>query len=133
MLNTLIKKFQNLIDHKDELTSNIIKNIINLLFIRIGSVVIGFILVPLTINYISPTEYGFWLTISSMVSWLSFFDIGLGNGMRNKVSESFTNHKFTEARTYISTTYAILGLISFIILLLTVIIVQYVDFQYYLM
>lgn len=129
MLYTLNKKFKNYISHKSDLSSNIIKNIINLLLIRVGSIAIGFILVPLTINYISPTEYGFWLTISSMVSWLSFFDIGLGNGMRNKVSESYTNQNFIEARTYISTTYAILGLISLMIVLISIIIIQYVDFR----
>ena len=52
------------------------------------SILIGFIIVPLTLSYIGEVEYGIWLTIASIISWFSFFDIGLGNGLRNKLAEA---------------------------------------------
>lgn len=70
------------------------------------------LLVPLTIHYVNPVQYGIWLTLSSIITWFSFFDIGFGNGLRNKFAESVALGKYRLARTYVSTTYAILGIIS---------------------
>jgi len=75
------------------------------------SMLISFLLVPLTLNYLDPTRYGLWLTISSVIGWFGFFDIGLGNGLRNKLSEALTLKDYKLSKTYISTTYAILSLI----------------------
>ncbi len=68
-------------------------------------------LVPLTINYVNPTQYGIWLTLSSIVAWFSFFDIGFGHGLRNRFTEAKATGNFEKARTYVSTTYSVLALI----------------------
>ncbi|MEX2592069.1 MAG: polysaccharide biosynthesis protein [Anditalea sp.] len=94
------------------------KNILGSFVIKGGSIAISLILVPLTINYVNPTSYGIWLTLSSMVGWFSFFDIGFGHGLRNKFAASIAKGEFQLAREYISTTYAILSLIIGGILLL---------------
>jgi O-antigen/teichoic acid export membrane protein len=90
---------------------NIKKNIIGLFIIRGGSIAISFILVPLTIRYVNPTQYGIWLTLSSIVAWFSFFDIGFGNGLRNKFAEAIAKGDTGLAKIYISTTYAILAIV----------------------
>lgn len=94
------------------------KNILGLLAIKGASIVIGFIMVPLTIGYINPTRYGIWLTLSSIVVWLSYFDIGFGHGLRNKFAEALAKGEDDEARIYVSTTYFSLSLIMAIILIL---------------
>ena len=68
-------------------------------------------LVPLTINYVNPSQYGIWLTLSSIISWFSFFDIGFSQGLRNVVTASLANDNYRKARIYISTTYAVLIII----------------------
>ena len=88
------------------------KNIAVSFFIRGCSMGISFFLVPLTLNTISTTEYGVWLTISSFIGWFSFFDIGLGNGLRNKFAEALAKNEILEAREYISTTYVIMIMIA---------------------
>lgn len=94
------------------------KNILASFVIKGGSIAISLILVPLTIDYLNPTKYGIWITLSSIVLWLSFFDIGFGNGLRNKFTESVSNGKHKLARVYVSTTYAIvIGLISAVLIL----------------
>jgi O-antigen/teichoic acid export membrane protein len=103
-------------------TVNARKNILIMLFIRGCSIAIGFIMVPLTIGYINPTRYGIWLTMSSIISWFSFFDIGFGNGLRNRFAEAVAQGKDDLARIYVSTTYAILGLIIIIVLIVFVLI-----------
>ena len=69
------------------------KNILGLLAIKGASIIIGFIMVPLTIGYINPTRYGIWLTLSSIVAWLSYFDIGFGHGLRNKFAEALAKRR----------------------------------------
>ena len=61
--------------------------------------------------YKRQTSYGIWLTLSSIISWFGFFDIGFGNGLRNKFAEAKAKNDDSIARIYISTTYVILGII----------------------
>ncbi len=68
-------------------------------------------LVPITIHYVNPTRYGIWITLSSIIMWMEFFDIGLGHGLRNRFAEALAKNEEELARIYVSTTYAVLGLI----------------------
>jgi len=94
------------------------KNILASFFLKGFSILIIFALVPLTLNYLNATRYGIWLTLSSFIGWLGFFDIGLGNGLRNKFAEALAKNDLTLAKTYLSTTYAILAIIIGILLLI---------------
>jgi O-antigen/teichoic acid export membrane protein len=94
------------------------KNILASFLIKGLSIGISLVLVPLTINYINPSRYGIWLTLSSIVAWLSFFDIGLTQGLRNKFAEAKAKNDDSIAQVYVSTTYAVLGIIFFTIWLL---------------
>ena len=93
------------------------KNILAAFLIRGGSIIISLILVPLTIHYVSPDQYGIWITLSSIIGWFGFFDIGFGNGLRNKFAESVAKGEVIKARIYVSTTYGILTIIIVIVLL----------------
>jgi O-antigen/teichoic acid export membrane protein len=87
------------------------RNILGLVIIKGCSIAISLLIVPITIHYINPTRYGIWLTLSSIVGWFGFFDVGLGHGLRNRFAEAVTNGRYDLARIYISTTYAILSII----------------------
>jgi O-antigen/teichoic acid export membrane protein len=88
------------------------KNIAFSFLLKGFSIVLGLLIIPITIRYISPAQYGIWLTLSSLIGWMSFFDIGLGNGLRNKLAAFNAIGEYQEARVLISTTYAILIIIS---------------------
>ena len=103
------------------------KNILASFIIKGLSIAISLVLVPLTINYVNPSRYGIWLTLSSMVSWFSFFDIGFGNGLRNRFAEALAKGQDELARIYVSTTYAILSIIIVTILILFLFINRYLD------
>lgn len=105
------------------------KNIITSFGIKGISIAINLILVPLTINYINPTQYGIWLTLSSIVAWFSFFDIGFGNGLRNKFAEAKATGNHEDARVYVSTTYAILLIIFCMVWLLFFITNHFIDWS----
>lgn len=87
------------------------KNILASFLIKGLSILISFILVPLTIDYISKEQYGIWLVLSSIITWFRFFNVGLGNGLRNRFAEALAKDEIDKARTYVSTTYAVLTLI----------------------
>lgn len=86
-------------------------------------------LVPLTITYINQTNYGIWLTITSIVSWFSFFDIGFGNGLRNRFAEAVSSGDYKLASIYVSTTYAILTVIILVVLATFFIVNQFLDWS----
>ena len=86
------------------------KNILASFLIKGCSIGISLLLVPLTINYVNSSRYGIWLTLSSIVAWLSFFDIGLSQGLRNKFAEARAKNDDSIAQVYVSTTYALLAL-----------------------
>ena len=94
------------------------KNIVASFLIRGGNIVITLMLVPLTINYLNPTKYGIWITLSSIIAWFGFFDVGLGHGLRNRFAEALANGEEKLAQIYVSTTYAILTLIITLVLIL---------------
>lgn len=77
-------------------------------FFKGVSMLISFLIVPLTIEFVNPLQYGIWLTLSSLMSWFYFFDIGLTNGFRNRFTTLKAIGKFKMARVYVSTTYAAL-------------------------
>lgn len=94
-------------------------NILTGIFIKGCSMGLSLIFVPLVLSWLGKSSYGIWLTISSMVSWLSFLDIGLSGGLRLRLQESMTNNQFRQSKMYISTTYAMLSVIALAAFLFT--------------
>ena len=90
---------------------------------------ISLLLVPLTIDYLNPTKYGIWITLMSVIAWFNFFDIGLGNGLRNKMATAKAEGNDELAKTYISTTYAIVTIISTVLFILFCGVNQYLDWS----
>lgn len=82
------------------------------------SVIISIMFVPLLLNYLDVERYGIWLTLTSIVGWFSFFDVGLGNGLRNRLTEAIAKGENNLAKEYVSTTYAIVSIIFVGILIL---------------
>ena len=72
------------------------------------SILISFLIVPITLGYVGKVEYGIWMTISSIIGWFAFFDIGLGNGLRNKLAEALAKDDKETAKIYISSAFALI-------------------------
>ncbi len=79
------------------------------------------IIVPITLNYLNNEEYGIWLTITSILYWFAFFDIGLGNGLRNYLTQSISNNDYALGKSYLSTALFILFIIACIIGIISII------------
>lgn len=93
------------------LTTNILYSSI----LKIISLSTSLLIVPITINYLNNEVYGIWMTITSILFWINTFDIGLGNGMRNYLTEAISQKDYSLGKRYISTTLSLLTLIALVI------------------
>ena len=74
----------------NENTVNVLKNIANAVVIKGGGIIVGLLTTPAYMDYFSKNEIlGIWFTILSVVTWMLNFDLGIGNGLRNRLVEEF--------------------------------------------
>lgn len=108
----MIKKLsQKLFSSNNQRTKTIKKNIVGSLFIKGCSILISLLLVPMTLNYVSSELYGIWLTLSSIMLWLNFFDVGFTLGLKNKLAEAIAKEDWERGKSLVSTTYLMMLLI----------------------
>lgn len=129
MIQKLIQKAKKAIFGGHERTAKANKNILASFLIKVVSIVISLVVVPLTLNYVNPSRFGIWLTISSIVAWFSFFDIGITHGLRNKYAEARAIGDNESAQIYVSTTYGILAIVFIAIWLLFLVINPFLDWS----
>ena len=71
-----------------ERSQNVKKNIIYSIILKAVGVGLTFILLPLTVHYLTEIEYGIWVTLFSVMNWVNMMDMGIGLGLRNKLAEA---------------------------------------------
>jgi O-antigen/teichoic acid export membrane protein len=123
----LTQKIKEFITKGNQRSVDAKKNVIGSLLIKVMSIAISLVMVPLTIHYINPTQYGIWLTMSSMVAWISFFDIGFTQGLRNRFAEAKAKGDRQLARIYVSTAYFFIGIIFVSIWIILLFVNQFID------
>lgn len=123
----MLSKIKSIVSSGNARSVRAKKNIIAMAFIKGLSALCSLLIVPLSVDYVSPYEYGIWLTLSSLVVWISFFDIGLGQGLRNRFIEALETHHYRRARVYVSTAYALIASIIFCVWIVAMTASFYVD------
>lgn len=96
------------------------QNIVALFLLRGVSMAISLVLLPLTLRYLSSAEYGMWITLNSIMGWVMWLDVGLGNGLRNRFAVALAHDDRALAKSYVSTTYLFVGGTSVVLFLLYV-------------
>jgi O-antigen/teichoic acid export membrane protein len=89
-------------------TALIYKNVAVSFVLKAMAAIIGLLMVPLTLSCLGEYKNGVWLTISSMLVWIDQMDIGLGNGLRNRLAVCLARGDMEEARQAVSSTMAML-------------------------
>lgn len=87
-------------------------NVLISAFLKVAGIACTYFLVPLTIDYLNSDIYGVWLAITNVLYYFSFFDVGLGNGMRNYLAESISTGNYERGRAYLTSTLFMLTLIA---------------------
>lgn len=125
----VLNKFINFFTEGHTRTLKAKKNI-SIAFITSGlSMVISFLVVPLTLSYVDTARYGIWMAISVIINWFAFFDIGLGNGLRVKLAEALALNKYETAKTYVSSAFAMIFGIAFIMFLIFFIVANFINWN----
>ena len=109
MLNTVLK-FKDKYKNTDERSKKMYKNTIAMIGIRGFSIIITLISAPIMLHHVDRADYGVLLTLTSIVGWVGMMDIGLGNGLRNKLPEFLKNKDFIYAKKIVSSCYATLAI-----------------------
>ena len=99
------------------------KNILASFLIKGWSALIVLLMVPATLHCLGEYKNGIWLTISSMLLWIDNMDIGLGNGLRNKVAEYMAHGEHELTRSLISSTFALLTCIIIPVMLVLLLLI----------
>ena len=99
-------------------SKNLFKNI-GLSFVLKGcGVCISFLQLPLTVHYLSTIEYGIWVTLLTMMTWINRLDMGIGLGVRNNLAIAVSLGNIERAKAYISTgIFAMFGIASILMVI----------------
>ena len=108
------------------------KNIIGSLLIKGCSIIISLMLVPMTLGYVSSELYGIWLTLSSIMLWLNFFDVGFTLGLKNKLAEAIALGDWNRGKSLVSTTYFMMTVIFVPLCLLLELLIPHIDWATFL-
>ncbi len=103
------------------------RNAIYSVLLKGVGIFVSLLLVPVTLGYVSDELYGIWLAISSILTWLNFFDIGLTNGLKNRLTEALAQGDTEKGKALVSTTYFCMLLIFIPLCLLLIPFVPFVD------
>jgi len=112
-----------------ERTRNYLRQIKGAVIYRSVAMLASFLAIPLMIHYLGQDQYGVWSTLLTVMTWMVFFDLGVGNGLRNKVSEALAKEETKEAAAYISSAYTLIGLISLAIWAISTVASYFIPWQ----
>ena len=102
-------------DVSKERTRNYLHQIKGAVVYKAVAMLASFIAIPLMIRYLGQEQFGVWSTLLTVMSWIVFFDLGVGNGLRNKVAEALARNDKTEAAHFIASGYSLIGLIALVL------------------
>ena len=129
LVNDIIDKIKYTIIKGNKRSVAVKKNIILGLLIKGVSIAISIITVPLTLGYVSAEMYGIWLTISSIMMWLFFFDVGFTLGLKNKLAEAIAHNDTEKGKCLVSTTYVMMCVIFIPLGIILEPIILYINFS----
>ena len=93
-----------------------------------ASMALSLLYVPVVLNYLGDYKYGVWASILSILSWITYFDLGIGNGLRNRLSEAVASETpRISPKALISSAYAILSLVVTVVALVCGVVIAFVD------
>ena len=120
----ILKKIKGrLLNSSNKRNALIKKNIVSSFLLKVINLGIDFLLVPLTLSYLTQTNYGVWLLISSIINWFNLFDLGISHGYRNKLAIALSKNNFVLARELTTTAYFIIGIISSLLCVLSLLVI----------
>lgn len=76
---------------------------------RGATILVTLITIPLTVRYLGPAQYGYWVAILSTTGLLAFADLGLGYGLLNRAAAALGVGETLGARRLVSNAFILLA------------------------
>lgn len=109
---------------------NLKKNSMLLTVYKAVSMILSMLYVPVILSYLGTGLYGIWATVLNVISWVNYFDIGIGNGLRNKLSASLAKDADdSEVKSLISSAYVLLSAVILGVMVVALIAFQFIDWN----
>jgi O-antigen/teichoic acid export membrane protein len=96
----MIKKIVSLFPQREGLTGKYVEQLGGSVIVRIVGIAITLLYIPLLLDFLNEEKYGIWITLTTIINWIRIFDVGLGNGLRNKLAEAIALNRQTEAGSW---------------------------------
>ncbi len=115
----MIKRFKSIFGNEDNKQISI--NILMTFLIKGLSMIISFLSLPIYLRFFNDDSVlGLWYTILSVLTWFLTFDLGLGNGLRNKLVVVFSKNDIEEAKELVTSTYVSITKLAIVFVIICV-------------
>ena len=94
---------------------------------RLFSMAIPLITIKISLEYLGGEIYGLWAAVISFFSMFVFADLGLGSGLQTELSRATGKDDINLCTKFISSAYAMLTVISIILVVVFIIIFPFVN------
>jgi O-antigen/teichoic acid export membrane protein len=104
-------------DHRERRARGLFQGTASALIARVLAISVSVISVPLTIGYLGGERYGAWVTIVSVITFLSITDFGLAASLTNAVGKAQAEDSRAQGQRLVSSALFMLSLIALVILI----------------
>lgn len=112
-----MKKLLDIYINLSEKNKIVISNMMGTFVIKGCALFISLFTMPAYISFFNnEVSLGLWFTLLSVLTWILNFDLGIGNGLRNKLVKSLSEGRIEDSKLYISSAYMAIGGLSTITL-----------------
>lgn len=126
MVNKLIRKIKDM----SENNRIVIINIVGAMVVKGLALVISLFTMPAYMHFFGDeTALGLWFTVVSVLNWILNFDLGIGNGLRNHLTQALARKDLPEAKRYLSSAYVSVGTICLFLSLSLFVVFGFVDWN----
>lgn len=123
----MIRKLIGFFWGSDARSKSVGKSTLWIFILKLFNTGLSYLIIPLILDYLGEYKNGVWVTIYSTIGWFAFFDLGLGNGLRNKLAEAVSKGNQDEARSYVSSAYVLMAMIAGGLFLLLLMVYPFLD------
>lgn len=128
-MNSFISIIKNKYKNTDGRSKKMYKNTAIMVFIKGFSILISLMSAPIMLHHVNRADYGVLLTLTSIVGWVGMMDIGLGNGLRNKLPEMLAKGDLQGAKKAVTSSYAALTMYVGVLISIFLVSSSYIDWR----
>jgi len=92
---------------------------------RVSNIITGVLSVPITLHYLGQDLYGIWMALTGFIAFLSFYDFGIGTGLRNLLIECVAKDDSEQPKQLIGTALLVLSGLAVIMIAVAFFVLPY--------